>query len=222
MRITKPYIWITVLILFQSMGYACTPNSMGRELLRIPLKEGKNPPVQFEALVLEPVNLFIQSKPWNDRSPHIQLELNISGVSKEYSTFLWYYEDNADLGTNYPKAFEKYLLSLDTDKDEVELVISELDFGQAFFIDIHQKIVIGDLVLKFEESMGEWWVNPDGTYAGASTTYTLLLSNYFERNILHFTSSTENESNEQSLKWRNYTIELLGDWEDRIKLKVSK
>ncbi|MBQ0740414.1 hypothetical protein J9332_39665, partial [Aquimarina celericrescens] len=96
-------------VFIQFSGYTQSEKNMSNNSLVIPLKIGKNPSTQLETLVIEPANLFIQSKPVNKPFSHIQLELNIIDNNSRYTTFLWNYnESNGSQKINYPKAYQNY------------------------------------------------------------------------------------------------------------------
>jgi hypothetical protein len=189
----------------------------------IPLKAGReNQSVQYETLHITPVNLFVQTKPWNDRSPHIQLELNVMNDNRKYATFLGYNEFGNAPSTNYPKAFEDYVFSLDVKNDCVHLVVEKLDFGKVFFLElVGQKAVIGNFSIFFESSMSDWSVDPSGKKLENREYFNILVSDDSEQKKLSFGALYAKER-ELILTWKDYQIVVLDAGEKTLKLKVLK
>jgi len=214
---------ILLLVFIQVPGYAQSEKNMIENPIIIPLKIGKNPSTQFETLVIEPVNLFIQSKPVNKHSPHTQLELNIVENNRRYSTFLWYYdESNGDQKINYPKAYQNYSFNLKINKEEVGLVVKRLDFGNTMFIDLGQTAVIGNLTILFEDYFGESSVDINGNQTDAFNTYTISLSEANEQKTMSFMSLNKQVGKEVSIEWKDYKVLILEDSEKALKLMVFK
>ena len=188
----------------------------------IPLKTGReNPPVQFETLLIEPINLFVQSKPWNDSLPHIQLELSVAENNKKYSTFLCYYGTDDEPRINYPKAFENYIFSLEINTDSINLIVEKLDFGKDFFIDFGQKAVIENITVSFEKTVRELIADIiTGCKTGDFINYYILLSDENEQKKFSFESLYRYGENKLTLEWKEYQIFVLYDSEKFLKLKV--
>lgn len=108
-----------------------------QDTMRIPLKEGSiNPTIQLDSMDIEFVDFYIQPRPWNNRSPNVWLKMRIVSQGDGYETFLNYYEKNDEqIQSNFPLAIGKYLLSLDVSKDNVDLLISPLKWGDTFVFD---------------------------------------------------------------------------------------
>ncbi|GGX29034.1 hypothetical protein [Aquimarina muelleri] len=214
-------IVILLLVFIQFSGYTQSEKNMSNNSLVIPLKIGKNPSTQLETLVIEPANLFIQSKPVNKPFSHIQLELNIIDNNSRYTTFLWNYnESNGSQKINYPKAYQNYSFNLKMNKEEIELVVEKLDFGKAMFIDLGQTAVIGNLTILFEDCIGEWSVDINGNQTDAFNTYNISLSEENEQKTVSFMSLNKNTDKELSIEWKNYKILVLEDSEKALKLMV--
>lgn len=187
----------------------------------VPLKPGVNPNFHFEELVIEPVNLYIQSKPIKNDAPYIQLELNIVENNTNYTTFLWCFQEaNSSQKINYPKAYQNCSFDLKINEGEVELVVDKLDFDQAMFIDIGQTAIIDGLTITFEDCVTEWSENIEGNQFDAFSTYRILLSDKNEQKAMSFTSRGENDEKKQSLVWKKYEIVILESSEKAIQLKV--
>lgn len=216
-------IWILLFVFMQYTGYAQSENNMTNDSITIPLKTGKNPSTQFEGLVIEPVNLFIQSELLNNDSPQIQLELNVFENKTKYATFLWCYDAFSDRKkTNYPKAFENYSFDLKIDKDEVALVVTKLDFGKPIYIDLGQTAVIGNLQILFKDYIGEWSEDIDGNQIDAFNSYDMSLSEDDEHKMVSFSSLNKPEDKDLTIEWKHYKIMILENSEKAIKLMVFK
>ncbi|MEB8347053.1 hypothetical protein OO010_13420 [Flavobacteriaceae bacterium KMM 6898] len=214
---------ILLLVFIQVPGNAQSEKNMMNNSIIIPLKIGKNPSTQFETLVIEPANLFIQSQPINKSFSHIQLELNILENNSRYTTFLWHYdESNGSQKTNYPKAYQNYSFNLKINKKAVELVVEKLDFGKAMFIDLGQTADIGNLTILFEDSFGEWSTDINGNQTDAFNTYTISLSEENEQKTMSFMSLNKQVGKELSIEWKDYKILILEDSEKALKLMVFK
>jgi hypothetical protein len=223
MKISKFNLLILLLVFIQLPGYAQSEKNMMTNSITIPLKPGKNPTIQFETLAIEPVNLYIQSKPINTDSPNIQLELNVVENNSKYATFLWYYDESNDSHkTNYPKAYKNYSFTLKINNEEVELVVEKLDFGKAMFVDLGQTAVIGNLAILFKNYIGESSVDRDGNQIDAFNTYTISLTEEDEQEDLSFMSLSKQAENELSIEWKSYKILILKDSEKALKLIVFK
>lgn len=187
-----------------------------------PLNKGRNAHIRFGTLHIDPVNLFVQQKPWNFSSPHIQLELCLAEGDKRYETFLWYYKPNDDQWiNNFPKAFGKYLLSLDIDGDSVNLTVDYVKVGDIFVLDIGQNATIGNLNIKFDGYHTEEYTGVDGRYAGYITTYSITPSigdNAAENITVEYTN--ENNREMRSVQWLDHQIEILYASEKFLKLRV--
>lgn len=223
MKLIEINILFLLFAFIQIPGYAQSEKEMINSSIIIPLKIGKNPRTHFETIDIEPANLFIQSEPINKHSPHIQLELNMVENNQKHTTYLWYYDDSIEgQKTNYPKAFNNYLFNLKINKEEVELVVEKLDFEKAFFIDIRQNAVIGNLTILFNQCIGEWSEDLDGNQSAAFNTYYISLSEEKEQKTVSFTSLDMSERNELSINWRKYKFLVLSDSEKALKLMVFK
>lgn len=223
MKIFEFKILILFLLFSQLEGYGQSEMNMKNNSITIPLIEGENPSIQFETLVIEPTNLFIQSKPTNKDSPHMQLELNVIKDDATYTTFLWSYDAASDKQkTNYPKAYQDYSFDLKVNKDEVALVVGKLDFENAIFLDLGQTAIIGNLSILFEDSIGEWSEDLNGNQTGTVNTYNILLSEGNEQNILSFQSLDNSDEREFSIKWKKYKVLVLEDSEKALKLVVYR
>ncbi|WP_115810336.1 hypothetical protein [Winogradskyella pacifica] len=196
---------------------------MTNDSITIPLVAGKNLSVQFEALVIEPVNLFIQSKLLNTNSPQIQLELNVFNNNKKYATFLWCYDAFSDRKkTNYPKAYQNYSFDLKIEKNDVALVVTKLEFGKPMFIDLGQTAVIGNLQILFKDHIGEWSEDINGNQTDAFNSYHMSLSEDDEQKTVSFTSLNKPAEKDLIIEWKHYKIMILEDSEKAIKLMVVK
>lgn len=223
MKVFKITIGMLLLVLVQLPSYAQSEKHMTNKSLILPLKTGKNPSVQWESLVIAPVNLFIQTKPINTASPQIQLELNVVEGTKRYTSFLWYYDVPGESGkTNYPKAFQNYAFDLKIDKDKVGLVVTKLAFEKALFLDVGQTAVIGNLAIQFKDASGEWSVDINGNQTAAFTTYTISVAKGQEQQALSFTSLDLQVQKELALVWQDYKILILEATEKAVKLMVVK
>ncbi|MEP3836480.1 MAG: hypothetical protein ABJM36_02480 [Algibacter sp.] len=200
-------------------GYAQSEKNM----ILIPLKTGKNPSTLFENLIIEPANLFIQSKPINNNSPHIQLQLNVVKNTIKYSTFLWYYYESGDYQkTNYPKAYQNYSFYLKINKKDVKLVVEELDFEKTMFIGLSQTAIIGNLEILYKECISESSIDINGNQEEAFNTYNISLSDHNSQKTILFTSLKKQTDKPLLIEWKNYTIFILEDSEKALKLKVRK
>jgi len=214
---------ILLLIFIEVPGFAQSEKYMINNSIIIPLKIGRNPSTQFETLIIEPANLFIQSETINKHSPHIQLELNIIEDNRRYSTFLWYYdESNGSQIINYPKAYQNYAFNLKINKEKIELVVKKLDFRKAMFIDLGQTAIIGNLKILFEDYFGESSVDINGNQTNAFNTYHITLSEGNEQKTMSFMSLNKLVGEELSLEWKDYKILILEDSEKALKLMVCK
>ncbi len=214
---------LLLLVCNQLPSYAQSENDMTNHSLILPLKTGKNPSVQWETLVIAPVNLFMQTQPITDTSPHIQLELNVVEDTNSYTTFLWYYgAANGGAKTNYPKAYQNYAFDLKIDTAEVALVVKKLTFEKALFLELGQTAVIGNLTLRFEDCISEWSTDSNGDQTDAFATYTISVSEAQEQQTLSFTSLETQGGNELALPWKSYKILVKETTEKAIKLMVFK
>ncbi|TXD85480.1 hypothetical protein ESY86_02415 [Subsaximicrobium wynnwilliamsii] len=223
MKVFETNISILLLVFIQFTGYAQSEHNMINSSIIIPLKTGKNPSSLFEKLVIEPANLFIQSKPINKDSPHIQLELNVFENNTKYTTFLWCYDASSDSEkANYPKAYQNYSFDLKIDKEEVALVVEKLDFGKTMFIDLGQTAVIGKLEILFEDCVGERSEDINGNQTDAFNSYTISLSEEDKQKTVSFMSLNKHEEKALTIEWKHYKIWILEDSEKALKLIVFK
>ena len=223
MKIFEINILILLFILIQIPGYAQSKKDMINNSIIIPLKIGKNPSIHFETLDIEPANLFIKSKSIMNHATHIQLTLNIVENNKKYTTYLWYNDDSIhSQKINYPKAFNTYSFNLKIHKEEVELFVEKLDFEKAFFIDIGQTAVIGNITILYEQCIGEWSENLDGNQIATFNTYYVSLLEENEQKTISFTSLNKSVIDELSIEWKNYEFLVLEDSEKVLKLMVFK
>ena len=214
---------VLLLVFIQFPGYAQSEKNMINNSITIPLKKGANPSTQFETLVIEPSNLFIQSKPINKDSPHIQLELNVIKNNTKYTTFLWCYDASSNRQKeNYPKAYQNYSFDLKINKEEVALVVEKLDFEKTIFLDLGQTAIIGNLEILFEDYIREWSEDINGNYTDAFNTYNISLSEENEQKTISFMSLNKHIGKELSIEWKNYKILILEDSEEALKLLVFK
>jgi hypothetical protein len=190
----------------------------------VSLKKGVNSTINYKTLTVEPTNLFIQSRPWNDKSVHIQLEMNVKENDQTYHTFLWYNEKGSRTPpTNYPMAWGKYSYGLEVSKkDEVSFTIDELTFGSPFYIELNKKAAIGELAVNFSESIDVMGQSVNGSQNDSYAEYQLLVSDTKEETKLKFTSLNVNNGKIQVLKWKNYDIAILETEIDALKIKISK
>jgi hypothetical protein len=219
---------ITINLLFilsiSLMGFAQNEKKMNMEPLRISMQKGENKVINYKTLEVDPVNLFIQERPWNDRSVDIQLELNIKENDKTFHTYLWYNEPGKDPLTNYPKAWGRYIYSLEIDKnDAVNFVVDELKFGVPFFIELGKEAKIGNLTINFKESMDVMGARRDGDSRYDSyAEYKLKVFENKDEKEFSFTSLNINDEKEQVLTWKNYEIKVLVTEIRSLKLVVQK
>ena len=223
MKIIEIKLLICLFVFVQIPGHAQSKKDMKNNTITIPLKIGKNPISYFETLSIEPTNLFIQSKPVNNQSPHIQLALNVIEDENKYATHLWYAADSTDNQiVNYPKAFKKYAFHLKVNKSEVALVVEKLAFEKAFFIDLGQFAIIENFSLQYEQCIGEWSEDIEGNQEAAFNTYSILLSAGDAQETISFTSTDLSDKKQQTLTWKNYKILVLEDDDKSLKLMVYK
>jgi len=228
---------VLVYLHFAGSNLSDTTQKAGKYMT--PLKAGINDPVQFETLLIEPVNLFVQPKPWNDSSPHIQLELNVTENNKKYSTFLMFYETNGEPKINYPKVFENYTFGLEINNDNVGLAVEKLDFGKDFYIELNQKAVIGKISISFEDSSSELVEDENGGYLESREHFKILASDDNEQTELRFGAlhakgyekkllldsqlgGIEDSQDELLLEWKGYQIFVSDADAKTLKLKVMK
>lgn len=196
---------------------------MTNSSIRIPLKKGKNPSTLFEKLVIEPTNLFIQSNPINNNSPHVQLELNLVENSTKHTTYLWHYEESSDSKkVNYPKTYQNYSFSLEMNKKEVSLVVEKLDFEKTMFIDVGQTAVIGNLEILFVDCIRESSEDINGNQTDVFNSYNVLLAEDGKQKTVSFISLDKLVDKEFIIEWKNYKILILEDSEKALKLIVYK
>ena len=90
--IKTSFILIAATTTFSCSWQTKTDHNMTNNSVKVPLNAGwdNNSSIRYETLSIEPVNLYIQSKPWgdSDSSPNVQLELNIVENDKKHNTFL--------------------------------------------------------------------------------------------------------------------------------------
>lgn len=223
MKVSEVNLLIFVLVFIHFSGYAQSDPNMSNSSITIPLKIGKNPRTVFEELVIEPANLFIQSKPLNNNSPHFQLELNVFNNETKYSTFLWCYNAYTDnQQTNYPKSYQDYSFALKINKMEVALVVEKLDFGKSMFLDFGQTVVIAKLEILFKDCISEWSEDINGNQTAGLNSYTISLSEEGEQKSVSFMSLNKLIDQELIIEWKNYEILILEDSEKVLKLIVHK
>lgn len=195
------------------MGYSQTSANTNEYPFKIKLQKGANASFTHNALSINPINLFIQDKPWNDRSAHIQLELDIKEQKNAIHTFLWYFEKGRNPLTNYPLVYGKYLYSLEIDAaNNVSLVIDTLSFEKPFYIEISKEAHIGNLKIRFKESMDVMGARTAGDGSPQNESYAeyeLVVGNNKEEKTFSFTSLNENDKTTPVLKWKNYEIKIL-------------
>ncbi len=206
-------------------GYAQTGINMDRKPFKTAfLNKGANPLIQYKTLEINPVNLFVQDKPWSDRSVQIQLELKVTEKDKKFSTFLWYYSEVNNPPQNYPQAFGKYAYGLEISKQQdVQLVVDELNLENPFFINLGHDAIIGDLTVNFKESVDVMGASLDGKPSkyDSYADYQLGLSENGQQETLSFSSVDFNEGR-GSLKWKDYEIKILYYDMKLLQLVVSK
>jgi hypothetical protein len=229
----KTVIFLGILLLCQ---YSYSQNNMANKSFKIPLKVGReNPSVQFETLHIEPIYLIVQKE--SDRSPNIELGLNVAVNDREYRTLLTYSYDNPEI--YHPKAFEEYVFGLDVNNDSVNLVVEKMDFGKVFFLELDQKSVIGNFSILFESIMSDWSVDPDGNYLESREHFNILVSDNNEQKELHFGAlyakgsekkllldswlgDIKDNENELLFEWKDYQIFVLDASERILTLKICK
>lgn len=223
MKIFKINLLILLFVFIQFHGYSQSEKNMTNNTTIIHLKNGKNPSIKFEELIIEPINLFIQSKPLNKDAPHIQLELNVIKNNTKHTSFLWCYDPYTDNPkTNYPKAYQNYSFYLKTKEAGVELVIEKLDFGKTMFLDLSETAVIGNLEVLYKGHNREYSVDIDGNQENAFNTYTISLSEKNEKNTPTVMSLNKTAGKELEIEWKDYKIFILDDSEKAINLLVLK
>ncbi len=195
---------------------------MTNSSIRIPLNKGKNPSTLYEKLVIEPTNLFIQSNPINNNSPHIQLELNLVENSTKHTTYLWHYEESSgNKKVNYPKAYQNYSFSLEINKKKVNLVVEKLDFEKTVFIDLGQTAVIGNLEILFKDCIRESSEDINGNQTDVFNSYNVLLAEDGKQKTVSFISLDKLVDKEFIIEWKNYKVLILEDSEKALKLIVN-
>lgn len=215
-------IYFLLLVFLTCEGYSQNKANMTKPL-RVSLNKGQNKVMHYQGFEIEPINLYVQDRPYNDRSVHIQLELNIKKGDKLFHTFLWFSESGNAPPPNYPQVWEKYLFSLDIGaNDAVTFVVEELNFGKPFFINIGKEAEFGTLTVKFSESTDVMGASSNGDFNATSyAIYELLLSENKEEKKISFTSLDKNSQKIQ-FKWKNYEIKVLKDDLKMMKLVVFK
>ncbi len=226
MNLKKAQIKISILtLLFTGLqGYAQSGSNMNQTAFKIPLHKGENKVTKYKTLEITPVNLFIQDKPWNDKSANIQLELSVKTDNKPFKTFLWYFQKDKNPPANYPQASGKYIYSLEISPQEtIQLTVDTLSFEKPFFLTLGQDAKIGDLTVNFTESMDVMGARSENEAPSNNDSYAeyyLALSENKEQKTLSFFSSNVNNKAEQSLKWGDYEIIVLYDDLKLLKLIV--
>lgn len=225
MILKKIKIFLLLLLSMGSIGYAQTKKTMNSSMFKASLNKGENKLIHYKTVAITPVNLFIQDKPWNDRSASIQLELNIEEGEKKFHTFLWYFEGK-DQAVNYPLAWENYVFSLEIKAQEaVQLVVETLDFGKPFFINLGKDAIIGDLKINFNEVMDVMGARmPDSPPSNTDSyaKYDLILYANKEQKKLSFNSLNFYNKTEKLLEWNEYQIMVLYTEINSLKLSVNK
>lgn len=204
-------------------GFSQKNKDMTPKPLKTLMNKGKNNLIQYKTLEIDPTNLYVQDRPFNDRSTHIQLELNSKEGDKNFHTFLWYFEKGRDPLTNYPQVFGKYLYSLEIGvEDAVTFVVEEVNFEKQFYLNLGDEANIGKLTVKFSGSIDAMGASSDGRVHGNESyaEYELLLSENKEEKKISFTSLNANSQKPQSFKWKNYEIKVLYDDLKILKLVV--
>ncbi|MES2139786.1 MAG: hypothetical protein V4511_08750 [Bacteroidota bacterium] len=225
MIIKKIKIFLLLLLSMASIGYAQTKKTMNNSTFKASLNKGENKLIHYKTIAITPVNLFIQDKPWNDRSANIQLELNIEEGAKKFHTFLWFFEGK-EQAINYPLAWENYIFSLEIkDKEVVQLIVDTLSFGKSFFIYFGQDAIIGDLKINFKEVVDVMDApsldgSPSDTESYAE--YDLVLSANKEQKTLSFNSLNFYNKTEMLLELNEYEIKVLYTDLNSLKLSVNK
>ena len=195
---------------------------MTNSSIRIPLNKGKNPSTLYKKLVIEPTNLYIQSNPINNNSPHIQLELNLVENSTKHTTYLWHYEESSgNKKVNYPKAYQNYSFSLEINKKKVNLVVEKLDFEKTVFIDLGQTAVIGNLEILFKDCIRESSEDINGNQTDVFNSYNVLLAEDGKQKTVSFISLDKLVDKEFIIEWKNYKVLILEDSEKALKLIVN-
>lgn len=197
--------------------------------MRIPLKQGydSNPSVQIGDMTIELVNLFIRSEPWDGRNLSLQLEMKIMHHTEGYTTFLGYYEKtNNQLRNNFPKAVDQYLFDLDIRDDGVDLLIDTLKYGNEFIIDlkIGTSITVEDLTLTYEFGSSGNLIGPDHSYIGYDIRHLFKVSDRKSEEVIEFEyiSNRGIINNDGIKEWKGYKIEILDDFQEPLKLRVTK
>jgi hypothetical protein len=216
--------------------YSYSQYNMVNQPFKIPLKAGReNPPVQFETLHIELIYLIVQNE--SDRSPNIELGLNVAVHDRKYCTSLTYSYDNPKI--YFPKAFEDYVFGLEINKDSVHLVVEKLDFGKVFFLELDQKAVIGNFSILFESIMSDWSVDPHGNYLESREHFKILVSDDNEQKEVRFGAlyargsekkllldswhgDINDSEDELLLEWKDYQIFVLDASERILTLKICK
>jgi hypothetical protein len=223
---SEKYI-LKISVLFLLLLVAGNMNAQGN--MRLPLKEGyvHNPTIQIDGLMIEPVNLYIQSRPWTTQSAHVQLEMKIQDRTDSYQTFLCYYEENNDqFKSNFPKGIGSHLFSLDVCEDGIDLLIDTLQLGDTFTFDSKSKkgVAIGGLTITYDSGYSGNNVNPDGSYAGCTVCHLLKLSDGSDEDIVTFMYDTDDGDEEivDTKVWKGFKIELIRSMDDFLTLKVTR
>ncbi|MCE9540612.1 MAG: hypothetical protein K8R85_15545 [Bacteroidetes bacterium] len=223
---TKIFLLLLLLLSIGSIGNAQTKKTMNSSAFKSSLNKGENKLIHYKTLTITPVNLFIQDKPWNDRSASIQLELNIEEGTKKFHTFLWYFEKGKDQAINYPLAWGNYVFSMEIkDQETVQLVVDTLNLGTPFFINFGENAIIGDLKINFKEVTDVMDApSLDGAPSDAESyaEYDLVLSSNKEQKTLSFNSLNFYNKTEMSLEWNEYKIIVLYTDLNSLKLMVNK
>jgi len=222
----KVIIYIVSLLFMFTISQGCIK---AQTKMRIPLKQGydSNPSVQIGDLTIDLVNLFIRQEPWDGRNLSLQLEMKIKNQTGEHRTFLGYYEKTDDqLRNNFPKAFDRYLFGLDIRDDGVDLLIDTLKFGDEFIIDlkIDRSFTVEDLTLTYKFGSSGNLIGPDHRYAGYDITHMFNVSDGVSEGIIDFEYVYHNGTieNDGTKEWKDYKIEILDDFREPLKLRVTK
>lgn len=221
----KIYVFVILFLFTRFTVFAQTGLNMNPKPYKTDfVKKGANPLMQYQTLEINPINLFVQDKPWSDRSVRIQLELKVTEKDKKFSTFLWYYSEVNNPPQNYPQAFGKYTYGLEISKQQDEqLVVDELKLKNSFFINLGHDAVIGDLRINFKESMDVMGASIDGNPSkyDSYADYQLILMENGQQETLSFSSIDFNEG-KLSLKWKDYEIKVLYNEVKVLQLVVFK
>lgn len=225
----KTHIAFLLLLLFFSAGCA-----NAQKIMRIPLEKGynNNPSIQLDSLSILPVNLAINTEPWDGRNLSLQLQLEVTDRQGDYTAYLGYYEkaDNDQLRNTFPRAIGKYLLTLDVREDGTDLLIRPLKFGYEFIIDFEKgrSAIVEALTITCNVWFTADLLNSDHGYGGYEISLSFEVSDGNSKDTLQFEyvrtyrgETTEIENN-NTREWKNYKIEILDNFTEPFKLRVTR